>query len=90
MVTKYANYDIASDATKVAPGVPTVQPKTYKLELIGLARENEGTLVQNVDDFAAKLVVEVDANNPGQMNSLQNPDFVDQLFVHAARVQFTA
>ncbi len=58
-------------------------------ETIALAREwEEAELMEDVDGFIANLVIERDATNRRQLNTLMTPDTVNGLLQLATRIEF--
>jgi len=86
---KYPRHKLASDAANVGPGQAIITPKVAKAESIALFRswESKG-LVEDVDQFKADLVVEIDAANPNRLNFLLPPNLVNQFRILAAQIQF--
>jgi phage tail sheath gpL-like len=62
---------------------------SIKAETIALARDwFDAGLMEDVDGFIARLVIERDATNRNQLNVLMAPDVVNPLLQLAARVEF--
>lgn len=86
---KYPRHKLAKDGGNYGVGQPVMTPKLYKAELLTLFRAWESkALVENVEQFMADLVVEIDANDKNRINSLCKPDLVNQLMVHANQIAF--
>ncbi|WP_028310982.1 phage tail sheath subtilisin-like domain-containing protein [Derxia gummosa] len=86
---KYARHLLASDGTRVAPGVPVVTPAVLRAELIAAYDELEAAgYVENADLFAKYLVVERNATNPNRVDVLFPPDYINQLRIFAVLNQF--
>lgn len=86
---KFPRHKLASDGTKFGAGQAIVTPRIIRAELISLFRDLElAGLVENLDQFAADLIVERDATDPNRVNALIPPDLVNQFLVFAGRVEF--
>lgn len=86
---KYPRHKLAKDGGNYGPGQPVMTPKLYKAELLVLFREWEKkALVENVEQFLADLIVEIDSTDKNRINSLSKPDLVNQLMVHANQIAF--
>jgi phage tail sheath gpL-like len=87
--TKFPRHKLASNGFRGGPGQAVVTPDILKVEIISGYRELE-TMghVENGDLFAKYLIVERDSQDPNRVNLLLPPDFVNQLRVIAANVQF--
>jgi phage tail sheath gpL-like len=87
--SRFPRHKLASDGTKFSPGQAIVTPKIIRAELIALFRDLEQAgLVENLDQFAADLIVERDPTDPNRVNALIPPDLVNQFLVFAGRVEF--
>lgn len=88
-LTKYPRHKLARDGTRFGAGQAIVTPSVLRAELVALFRElEEAGLVENLDQFKADLIVEIDAADPNRVNALIPPDLVNQLRVFAAQLQF--
>lgn len=88
-LAKYPRHKLARDGTRFGAGQSIVTPSVLRAELVALFRElEEAGLVENLDQFKADLIVEIDANDPNRVNALIPPDLVNQLRVFAAQLQF--
>ena len=89
ILAKFPRHKLAGDDARFSTGQAIVTPKVIRAELIALFRElEEAGLVENLDQFAADLVVERDATDPSRVNALIPPDIVNQFRVFAGRVEF--
>jgi phage tail sheath gpL-like len=91
MQSKYPRYKLASDdqAKLVNPAQPIMTPSLAKAEAI--ARMNEWVragLVEAPEDFANKLRVERNADNPNRLDFFMSPDIVNQFRVSATLISF--
>lgn len=89
ITSKYGRSKLASDGTRFGPGQAIVTPAVIRGELGATYRqlEREG-VVENFDLFQKHLIVERNANDPGRLDVLFPPDYVNQLRVFAVLNQF--
>jgi phage tail sheath gpL-like len=86
---KYPRHKLAKDGTNFGAGQAIVTPSIVRAELIALAREwEEAGLMEDVDDFIANLLTEIDLANPSQLNALVGPNVVNGFLDFAARIEF--
>lgn len=86
---KYADFLVAPDGTNVDPGVPVVTPKSYKGELLNwYALQERKGLVKDAEGFAADLVVEINADDPGRLDVHMVPRLVNGLVTIAKKISF--
>lgn len=86
---KYPRHKLADDDANISPGQAVVKPKTIRAELIALYSELEWQgLFENVEAFAASLIVERNANDRNRIDVLSMPDLVNQFMVYAETTQF--
>lgn len=89
ILAKYPRHKLAGDDARFGAGQAIVTPKTIRAELIALFRELEDAgLVEDLDQFAADLIVERDAADSSRVNALIPPNIVNQFRVFAGRVEF--
>lgn len=87
---QYPRYKLADDGTAFSRGQAVVTPSVIRASLIARFRMwEEAGLVENIDTFKEKLIVERDLNDPNRVNALIPPDIINQLRVFAGLVQFT-
>lgn len=91
LARKYPRHKLAGDdeAKRYGPGQPIMTPKLGKAEAIARCHEwvRRG-LVEAPDDFAARLEVTRDNQNPNRLNWLMQPDLVNQFRVAATAIRF--
>ncbi|RYY25242.1 MAG: phage tail protein [Sphingomonadales bacterium] len=86
---KYPRHKLADDGAVYGAGQAIVTPKLLRSELIALFRELEDAgLVENLDQFAADLIVQRSASDPSRVDALIPPNIVNQFRVFAGRVEF--
>lgn len=89
ITSKYPRHKLVSDGTRLAPGQPAVSPSTLRAELVAAYdRMEDDGLVENVDAFAAGLIVERNASNPSRVDVLFPPDLANGLRIFALLNQF--
>lgn len=89
IAAKFPRHKLADDGYPYGAGQAVVTPSILRAELLALAREWETAgLVEGIDQFAADLIVERDANDPNRINALVPPDVVNQFRSFAAAIQF--
>jgi phage tail sheath gpL-like len=89
ITTKYPRYKLAGDTVKVAPGQFVVTPSIIRAEMIALAQELFGAgIIEDMKQFKADLVVQIDANDPDRVNVLSSPNLINQLRIVAEQIQF--
>ncbi len=85
---RFPQHKLASDGTKIPPGAKVVTPSLIRAELIALARELEGIILENVDQFKKDLQVMRSETDADRVNSVQPPDIINQFVTFAAAVQY--
>lgn len=86
---KFPRAKLAADGTSFGPGSNIVTPKAFKSELIAQYRGLiDLGLVQDIDDFAAGMVVQINANDPSRLDVLFDPYLVSGLRIIAVLDQF--
>jgi len=71
------------------PGNNIATPAKIEDELIALATEWEAVgLIENLEDFKKKIVVEIDQGDPNRINVLNPSDIVNQLRIYASKLEF--
>ena len=89
ITTKFPRCKLAEDGTRFGPGQVIVTPSIVKGELIAeYQTDMYNGLVQDADDFATNLLVEIDDTDPNRLNVLYPPDLIGQLRVFAVLAQF--
>ena len=89
ITTKFPRYKLAGDTVKVAPGQFIVTPSILRSELIALAQElADAGIIEDLAQFKADLVVEIDGNDPDRVNVLSSPNLINQLRIVAEQIQF--
>lgn len=89
ITSKYGRHKLANDGTQFGDGQPIITPNVIRGELISeYANLERDGHVENAEAFARYLVVERDGNNPGRVNVLYPPDYVNGLRVFALLNQF--
>ena len=87
--SRFPRHKLADDGTNFSAGQAIVTPRIIRGELIALFRDAEQAgLVENLDQFAADLIVERDASDRNRVNALIPPNIVNQFLVFAGRVEF--
>ena len=89
ITSKYARYLLVNNGTRIGAGQPAVSPNDIRAELIAeYALMVRDGLVENIEAFAANLIVERDVNDPNRLNVLYKPDLVNQLNIFAVHADF--
>lgn len=89
ITSKYPRHKLAGDTVKVAPGQPVVTPLIARGELIALGSELvDAGIIEDLAQFKADLVVQINANDPNRLDVLSSPNLVNQLRVFAEQIQF--
>lgn len=87
--TTFPRHKLADDGTRYGPGQPIVTPKTARAWALTVFRGWEQLgLVEGFDQFKRDLVVERSVTDRNRLEFLLPPDFVNQLQVAAASLQF--
>lgn len=89
---KFPRCKLADDGAPIAPGQAIVTPSIVRDELIALASElgPEGRgLIEDVDAFAASLIVERNKEDSDRLDVYSNPNLVNQFRVYAQAINFT-
>lgn len=85
---RYPRHKLASDGTRIPPGAKVVTPSLIAAELIGLARELEGIIVEDVDGFKRDLLVGRSETDVDRVNAVMPPNLINQFVTFAAAVQY--
>lgn len=85
---RFPQHKLASDGTNIPPGAKVVTPSLIRGELIALARELEGIILENVDQFKKDLLVVRSETDVDRVNSIMPPDIINQFVTFAAAVQY--
>lgn len=89
ITSKYPRHKLAGDTVKVAPGQAIVTPSVIRAELVGLAADfSDAGLVEDLAQFKADLVVQINAQDPNRLDVLSSPNLVNQFRVFAEQIQF--
>lgn len=86
---RFQRSKLAKDGTRFGAGQPVVTPKIAKAEIVALFDEWEQQgLVEDPEQFAAQLQVEISPTNPTRLNVLLPPNLVNPLLITAAKIEF--
>ncbi|WP_024303324.1 phage tail sheath subtilisin-like domain-containing protein [Pseudogulbenkiania sp. MAI-1] len=85
---RFPRHKLASDGTRVAPCSKTVRPSDIQAELIALAYELEGELIEDVEGYKKNLKVVRSAADVDAVNAVLPPDMVNQFITFAGAVQY--
>jgi phage tail sheath gpL-like len=89
ILLKFPRSKLANDGTRFGVGQAIVTPSIIRAEMIAHYGELEDLgRVENADGFEDALIVERSATDPNRVDVLLPPDFVNQLRIFAALVQF--
>ncbi len=89
ITSKFPRYKLAGDTVKVAPGQFIVTPSIIRAEMIALAQELAAAgIVEDLAQFKADLVVQIDPTDPDRVNVLSSPNLINQLRIVAEQIQF--
>ncbi len=89
LAVKFPRHKLASDEAKIAPGQDIMTPSIMRAELVAWFDDMETLgLVEDRDTFKAGLVVEINPSDPNVLDIIVGPDFVNQLRVIRAAIQF--
>nr|WP_256489423.1 phage tail sheath subtilisin-like domain-containing protein [Dyella lutea] len=89
ITSKYPRHKLAGDTVKVAPGQAIVTPSVIRAELVGLGSELlDAGIIEDLAQFKADLVVQINANDPNRVDVLSSPNLVNQLRIFAEQIQF--
>lgn len=87
--TKFARSKLAKDGTRYGAGQKIVTPAIGRAFAIGKAVQwEERGLLEDSDQFAKDLVVEINASDPTRLDFLLPPNITNGLMVVAASLQF--
>ena len=87
--TKWPRHKLVGDGTRIGPGQQAVSPRMIRAALIAEYLVMAGIgLVEDVDAFAAALVVERNADDRNRVDVLFPPDLANQLRIVAVRYQY--
>ncbi len=86
---KYQRMKIADDGTRITTGSNMTTPSLIKADIIGRSQLWEAAgLVEDVDQFAASLVVIRNLSDPTRVDIQTHPNLVNPLFILAMQQQF--
>lgn len=85
---RFPRHKLADDGTRIPPGAKVVTPSLINAELIALARELEGIVLENVDEFVKLLKTRRSETDPDRVNSIMSPNMINQFVTFAAAVQY--
>lgn len=89
VTSKFSRVKLAANGTRFAPGSAVVTPNVIRADQIAAYRELEALgLVQKGTDFAANLIVQINAQNPNRVDVLWPGTLVGQLRIFALLAQF--
>lgn len=89
MAVKYGNAKLADDGNKFGAGQVVMTPELGKAELLSRYQLwMEKGLVQNYEDFAANVVVQLDPDDAYAMQFLIPAHLIKQFFVGKSKIQF--
>lgn len=89
VTSKYPRMKLADSLARVPPGAQVVTPTMVKQDLIGhYAQLVANFQAQDLETFAAGIIVERDTNNHDRLNVLYDPTIMNQLRIFAVLFQF--
>jgi len=89
MLASYPRHKLGNDGTRYGAGQPVVTPREIEAKVVAIAQGwAELALIEDLDTFAANLVVERNATDPNRLDLLLPPDIINQFRVGAASIQF--
>lgn len=89
ILRKYPRHKLADDSAYIPAGQAIMTPKLGRAEAVAAFMDwQELGLVENLDDFKAKLICERNAADPNRLDWLLPPDLVNQFRIGAAQIQF--
>jgi len=87
--SRFKDHKVADDETPIGPGQKVATPALVRAAVLGrYALYERQAICEGGAEFADSLVVERHANDPGRMDILSYPDFVNQLRNIAVRESF--
>jgi phage tail sheath gpL-like len=89
VLLKFPRSKLADDGTRFGAGQAIVTPSIIRAEMVAAYAElEESGLVENADGFEEALIVERNQQDRNRVDVLLPPDFVNQLRIFAALVQW--
>jgi len=89
ITNKYPRHKLAGDTVTPAPGQAIVTPKVINGELMSLAQDwVTAGLIEDLADYKAALVCQINANDPNRLDVLAVPNLVNQFRIFAEQIQF--
>ncbi len=87
--TRFAGHKVADDGTPVGPGQKVATPSIIRGAVLGrYNRYMQAAIAEDGDAFSESLVVERHADDPGRIDILSYPNWVNQLRNVAMRASF--
>lgn len=85
----YPRHKLAADGGNYSTSQAIATPSGIRAELIALFQDLvNAAIVEDIEQFKADLVVEINAEDPNRVDVLLPPNLVNQLRVFAAAIQF--
>lgn len=84
--TAYPRHKLANDGTPIPGGSKVVTPSIVKAAMIAWYRSLAGVIVEDVEAFAAAIIVERNATNPNRLDGYIEPNFINRLRVFALQI----
>lgn len=84
--TAYPRHKLANDDTPIPGGAKVVTPAIVKAALIAWYRSISGVIVEDVEAFAASVIVERNATNPNRLDGYIEPNFINRMRVFALQI----
>lgn len=84
--TAYPRYKLADDDTPIPGGAKVVTPSIVKAAMISWLRSLGGFVLEDVDELAAKVIVERNTTNPNRLDVYVEVDFINRLRVFALQI----
>lgn len=86
---RFPRHKLAGDGTAASRGQAIVTPSIIRDHLIARFRQWEDLgLVENIDQFKADIIVEIDPQDPNRVNAKIPPDLVNQFRVFAGQIEY--
>lgn len=87
--TRYPRHKLAGDGNRFGPGQAVMTPSLAIAEMLRIFRSwEERGLVEDVDQFKADLIAEIDQQDPARLALYLPPNLVNQLRTVAAQIAF--
>lgn len=89
VLLRFPRHKLASDSTFVPPGQAVATPSSVRAEIVGLMYElQDSGIVESVDSWKAKVLVERNANDVNRLDMLLPADITNQFRVLAGSIPF--